>query len=415
LLAHGIFLFQSQRWPGRRLQGDGAPSNGSSKSKKGNNGPTSPPTYAPKRCNNFDDIQSIIDEEIAAQSGGDERPINVRLDSCDGVQKKDGDSHIKIRLPENGPHNITLFCSQPCEIGAKPNAGHGGLFVVESADSFAMNNVILKGNDISDDNNNINSNRNGGLLSIEDVDYVTINCTQFYGGRAANGGAVAVVGANQVTVLNSIFFGGRADENGGALYVDARKGSGARVFLNNTSFTDCKALEKGGGMYVKTSIFTNGAECFGERCRAGSGAAIFADADDTDSEHLRCDDCDLIASDDGNVGCGSCITAQNRRYAQITSLHVTVPISGPTALESAPVCVLGDDGEVLEPLYMDWKSMTGISPVANPSTSFSRVKVAESYWCNIPFNPDCPISELLKQPSTEGEIEDVIDLLDSER
>lgn len=316
-----------------------------------------------------------------------------------------------------------------------------GLFSVEKAASFTFQNIALHGRRSNKKNFATAGAWDRPLLYVRGVPDVSVSGSSFLHGQSSteddDGGGLIIQQGRQVFIRDSKFVGNTAARDGGCLYVDivndedgldnepSLQGmhsiSNSSVTLEDLVFTHCHAGRYGGGAYInRADALTLNDHVWFERCTAeqGGGGWFANDILRTTSLHSRCNDCDIVgsSSDDYNNNCGGgCafvrIRCLNSPYLPpcggcesnliLHSLHVVNAITGPQALRAAPVSVIqGDDandgycggGDTpppptttttrLPPLYNDYKSSTGRSPVAlDPKTEYYRLNIQDSLWC----------------------------------
>jgi hypothetical protein len=266
-----------------------------------------------------------------------------------------------------------------------------------------------------DGNNNVVNSEDfapvpGGLVHIDGFHAVAVTHCQFVNAKpgAYIGSGLAITAATIANVTSTVFIDCGTDEEtgfGGGFFFDNDKGEDGSfddvANLDRVSLTRCTSSDFGGGAFVSASNVKTLTINFAQGCKSNAGAAMFADAFITNSDRWRCGNC--IAPVDQY---GSCFSTYMGSTLEFTSLHTNNEL--PSVINpdfSPPVCVkaktkpgneleelivaLNGDDFVIDPdttdnfsglplkdaQFIDYKSMTGYSPVSNPNLEFSRILI----------------------------------------
>lgn len=291
----------------------------------------------------------------------------------------------------------------------------------------------------AEDDNSSNNNGGGGGgggLIVQHGRRVRIRDSRFVGNTAArDGGGLYVDIANEdddtnnndssvVTLQNITFTDCHAGRYGGGAYI----GGADALDLNDAVwFERCTAERGGGGWFADDIIRTTSTKTRCNDCDIVGSSSGSSSNDENDDNGY--------SNNNNNNNCGGgcafvrirCFNGPNHlpppcgggfceSRLVLRSLHAAnAATTGPRALRAAPVSVVrggGGDGTTnnngrcggsgggsdddappppptptttnarLPPVFMDYKSSTGPSPVAlDPQTEYYRLKIQDSLWC----------------------------------
>ena len=292
-----------------------------------------------------------------------------------------------------------------------------------------------------DDNSSNNNGGGGGGLIVQHGRRVRIRDSRFVGNTAArDGGGLYVDIASEdddtntnndssvVTLQNITFTDCHAGRYGGGAYIG---GSDALDLNDAVWFERCTAERGGGGWFADDIVRTTSTKTRCNDCEIVGSSSGSSSNDKNDDNGYRNNNNNNNNNNNCGGGCAfvriRCFNGPNHlpppcgggfceSRLVLRSLHAANAAStGPRALLAAPVSVVqgggGDDGTTnnnngrcggsgggsdddapptsttstntrLPPVFMDYKSSTGPSPVAlDPQTEYYRLKIQDSLWC----------------------------------
>ena len=69
-------------------------------------------------------------------------------------------------------------------------------------------------------------------------------------------------------------------------------------------------------------------------------------------------------------------------------------------------CIQDNESNLLDPIYSDWKTGEGATPFDSSGETWTRIKIANAYWCADIMGANCDISARLKEPDSDDALTD---------